>query len=281
MIDFGFSNEYRGEGISEGLERGLVVSYNDINLVQEGMGLGASAIKSKTSTYFSRKSKLIKLADAHYIKEFYIDSELKWKILPFKGEGTKTVNPITFFINKLTDFYKRAQVFQPNLLQMGIFSRNFFQVKPVLINTGYLGKMTFDYELDKKKIVINADFSDIIKRNGKYFTKICILNELGGDYFDSIKQGTKVSNPPSGWVKINSLQGKKLYSSNFGLTFIMDIIEKGPNCRLTFTLGREKISNFCWAGFGIEVDVKSIKSEEDHSLKYRCEIHQDGGESNK
>lgn len=278
MIDYGFSNAYRGEGISEGLERGLIVNFNDENLVQEGMGLGAPAIKSKASTYFSKRSKLIQVGKNHYIKEFFIDSELKWKILPFKPEGTKTVNPITFFINKASDFYKKLQRFQPNLLKMGIFSRNFFQVKSILIDAGYLGKVIFNYEFDEKGIIIRADFSDITKKNGRYLSKICILNELGGDYFDSMKVGTMILNPPSGWVAIDGLKDKELYSRNHKLTFSTDIIETGPNSRLTYTIGREKISNFCWAGFGIEIDIKSIKSIGDQSIKYFCKINENGRE---
>jgi len=79
--------------VSEGIERGILVNYKKKCIVQEGMGLGAPAIKTRNGTFFSCNSKLTKISEKEYTKEFYIDSELI-KIGDFLTK---------FFSNKIKD----------------------------------------------------------------------------------------------------------------------------------------------------------------------------------
>ena len=80
MIEFDLSTNYKGEGISEGLERGILVFFEGKNLVQEGMGLGTVALRSRNLTYFGKKNRLRKISANEYAKEFNIDTVMTWKI---------------------------------------------------------------------------------------------------------------------------------------------------------------------------------------------------------
>lgn len=274
MLDFYFSNEFKGKGISKGLERGLLVSYSGLNLVQEGMGLGAPAIKSKNRTFFSRTSKLKQLSENEFAKDFYIDSEMVWEILKLKAESLNRLSLLTTFVNNLTDIYKKFPHMQRNLLKLGIFSRNFFQVKSKIIKYGYIGTLRFYYTILNNKVEISVDFSTILKKNKNRISKVCILNELGGDFFNFTKIGDKILPPPVGWVKKTSLGDQSLYSKDLELEFNVEIIMKPSNFNVDFIYGRENISNFCWAGFDIEINITSAKDNEEEFLKYICTFKQ-------
>ncbi len=273
MIKFYFSKDFRGEGISKDLERGFLVDYNGKNLVQEGMGLGAPAIKTNNGTYFSSNSRILKISEREYIKEFYINSELIWEIFKSDSERFNDFNLLTIFINKLTDLYKRMPFIQRKLLSMGILVRNLFQTKSKIKRIRPIGKILFKYNINNSSLLIEVDFSNIIRNNRNKITKICLLNELGGDYFDSCKKGDQILNPPSGWVKIDEDNKTKLYSKKYKLDFQVAILHKSPDFNLDFIIGRENLSNFCWAGFDIEIDIKSLQYQKnEYKINYVCKL---------
>ena len=273
MLKFYFSTNYKGVGISEGIERGILVDYNDKCLVQEGMGLGSPAVKTRNGTYFSCNSYLQKISDNNYKKEFYIDSELVWEIFNFKSVKLSNSGLLTTFINKLTELYKKLPYLQKTLLKLGIITRDFFQTKSKIKKSGYLGKIVFYYKILNTGVLIEVDFTHIMTQNSKNISKICLLNELGGDYFNSRKIGKKICNPPSGWVKLDGEKNKKLYSKEFKIDFDVDIIKIIPDYKFDFIFGREKLSDFCWAGYDIEIDVNSIKNQQNVcKIQYICNL---------
>lgn len=273
MLKFYFSTNYKGVGISEGIERGILVDYNDKCLVQEGMGLGSPAVKTRNGTYFSCNSYLQKISDNNYKKEFYIDSELVWEIFNVKSVKLSNSGLLTTFINKLTELYKKLPYLQKTLLKLGIITRDFFQTKSKIKKSGYLGKIVFYYKILNTGVLIEVDFTHIMTQNSKNISKICLLNELGGDYFNSRKIGKKICNPPSGWVKLDGEKNKKLYSKEFKIDFDVDIIKIIPDYKFDFIFGREKLSDFCWAGYDIEIDVNSIKNQQNVcKIQYICNL---------
>ncbi|TFG29006.1 MAG: hypothetical protein EU532_04080 [Promethearchaeota archaeon] len=275
MLKYYFCNDFKGIGISEGIERGLLVDHNDKCIVQEGMGLGAPAIKTRNGTYFSCSSFLQKISENEYKKIFYIDSELVWEIFEINSERLHDSRLLTTFINKLTDLYKKLPYLQESLLKLGIYSRDFFQTKSKIRPSVCLGKIVFYYTILKTGVTIEVDFSHILKFNKKSISKICIMNELGGDYFDSRKVGSKIGDPPSGWVKINPGEDNKLYSKGFNLDFAVEILKFPTDYQFDFVYGREKFSNFCWAGYDIEIDVNSMKNGQNEcEIQYICNLRE-------
>jgi hypothetical protein len=55
-VRFYSDDNYLGEGVSKGLARGLIASYNGDNITREGMGICAVALRKNGYTYFSRSS---------------------------------------------------------------------------------------------------------------------------------------------------------------------------------------------------------------------------------
>jgi hypothetical protein len=274
LLKLYFSNDFKGEGISAGLQRGLLIDFAESCLVQEGMGLGAPAIKTKTGTYFSTTSILTNISPNVYIKEFTIDSELLWKIFGSDSEQKETPRLLTTFINKLNDLYKKAPYIQKSLLKLGIVSRDFFCAKSRPTKIGSLGKIRFKYKILKNSVHIWVDVSDIMNMNGERISKICILNELGGDFFDARKLNSHIFKPPAGWVKIEEVNPPILHSKELGIDFSLKIINNTPNLKYELVYGREKISNFCWAGFDIEIDAKSLGLDRaDYQIEYVCEFN--------
>ncbi|MBD3255573.1 MAG: hypothetical protein GF383_10805 [Candidatus Lokiarchaeota archaeon] len=271
MVRFKFSNDFKGEGISNGLDRGLLVSYKSLNLVQEGMGLGTPALKTNTRTFFSRTSKLTKLSENTYKKTFYIDSELIWDFISLWNNNDNDYQIFTALINKLTDLYKKFSKFQTNLLKLGLFSQNLIGISSRIISRGILSKIVTYYEIKKNKVIIEVDFSNVLKLNKNQFKKICILNELGGNHFNlSISNGF-IYPPPSGWVSLNAKNYPSLFSEDLNLKFNVIVISITEGIAYDFVYGRESMSNFCWAGYDIEIELDSIKKPEtNHSIKYLC-----------
>ncbi len=257
MINFYFSNNFKGEGVSEGIERGLLVNIDNKCVVQEGMGLGAPAIRSKNGTYFSRTSKLHEISKNEFVKDFFIDTELTWSIFRFDPNTFGETRTLTVLINKLTDLYKKLSFIQKQSLKTGIASRNFFRIKSILNYIGNLGKISFRYKLLDNSVEIAVNFSDFLRRNLNTFTKICILNELGGSYFNLGKNKNRIVSPPSGWIKLPKDSMYTLYSEKFNSVFILSNLNNKSGYKFDLFCGREKISNFCWAGYDIEIDIQT------------------------
>ena len=274
MIEFALSTNYKGEGISEGLERGILVFFDGKNLVQEGMGLGTVALRTKNLTYFSKKSRLIKKSENEYTKEFYIDSIMTWKLF----------NRRSIFLTKLLEefgnFYKReGGSTQDLLLNIGVWSRKLFGMKSEMANYRHLGKVIFNYKLLENQVIISVDFSQILKDNPENLKFVCILNELGGDYFNSARIGKKILAAPSGWNEIKdsqSLKMIKLYSEGLKLEFGVKVLRNTPNFKINHFFGRENIANYCWAGFVMEIEIGSIDyKNEDCLIEYICKFDVD------
>jgi hypothetical protein len=274
MIEFDLLTNFKGEGISEGLERGVLVFFDGKNLVQEGMGLGTIALRTKNLTYFSKNSRIKRVSENEYTKVFYIDSIMSWKIF----------NKRSIFLTKLLEefgnFYKReGGSTQDLLLNIGVWSRKLLGIKSEMANYRKLGNVIFNYQFLKNQVNVSVDFSQILKDNPENLKFLCILNELGGDYFNSIKIGKSILAAPSGWNEIKnskSLKKIKLYSKGLKLDFGIEILRNIPNFKINHFFGRENIAEYCWAGFIMEIDLESINFENnDCHIEYICKFDSD------
>ena len=274
MIRFDLSNNYKGEGISEGLERGILVFFDGKNLVQEGMGLGTVALRTRNLTYFSKKSRLKKISENEYVKEYYIDTVMTWKLF------NKRSIVLTKLLEECGNFYKKeGGSTQDLLLNMGVWLRKILGITSEMANYRRLGKVIFNYRLYEKEVIISVDFSQILNDNPENLKFVCILNELGGDYFNSSRIGKNMLSAPSGWNKIKdseSLKRIKLFSEGLKLEFGMDILRNIPNFKINHFFGREKVANYNWAGFVMELEIGSADyRNEDCLIEYICKFDVD------
>ncbi len=267
MIEFDLSTKYKGEGISEGLERGALVFFEGKNLVQEGMGLGTVALRSRNLTYFSRNSRLRQISANEYAKEFNIDTVMTWKIL------NKRSIILTKLLEEFVNFYKKEGVdTQDLLLKIGVWLRRILGIKSELTNYRSLGKVDFFYKLLENEIGITVDFSQVLNNNSENLKSVCILNELGGDFFNKSKVSKLILPAPSGWNQIKdpqSLKRIKLYSKRLKLEFGIEVLRNASHFKISYFFGRENVADYCWAGFIIEIDLESVdKNNTDCLIEY-------------
>jgi hypothetical protein len=271
MLEFDLSTNYKGEGISEGLERGILVFFTGQNLVQEGMGLGTVALRTRNLTYFSKKSRLRKISANEYVKEFYIDTAMTWKIF------NKRSIILTKLLEEFGNFYKKEGVAtQELLLNIGIWLRRILGIKSEMTKYRSLGKVNLNYKLLENEVLITVDFSQVLNNNPENLKLLCILNELGGDFFNKSRISKLILPAPSGWNQIKdpqSLKRIKLYSDRLKLEFGIEILRNVPNFKIDYFFGRENVANYCWAGFVMEIDLESIDyKSEDCLIEYICKF---------
>ena len=257
-LKFYISHQYKGTGVSQGLDRGLLVYYDNILLLEEGMGLGACAFQTGGYTYFT-SIKSIKKAEDSFKVVGSIDKKLVWKVLGIKSSLlTRTLEYIT------TNIYMKHEKSQELLLQLGQLLRMLFNVKACFVKVPPQGEVRITYELRAHEITV-----DLSCETEKKESKLFVLNELGGSIFDKGLINNELSASPSGWQKIEGLC--ELYSCAHSLAFT--IIERyvPANVQSKLYWGREQTSNnYCWAGFESELICSSRKfNNYRYSIKFR------------
>ncbi|HWQ44686.1 MAG TPA: hypothetical protein VN373_03340 [Methanosarcina barkeri] len=258
MLKFDISHHYKGTGVSQGLDRGLIVYSDDILLMEEGMGLGACAFQTDGYTHFT-SIKSIKKAEDSFEVVGSIDKRLVWTVLGIKsGHLTRALEYIT------TNIYMKQEKNQELLLQLGQLLRMLFRVNACFDRIPPLGEVRLTYALSANEILV-----DLSCETAKKGCKLFVLNELGGSIFDKGLINNELSAPPSGWRKIEGLC--ELYSRAHSLAFTIRERHIPANVESKLYWGREQISNnYCWAGFESELICSSRKFENyRYSIKFR------------
>ena len=257
MLRFDMSQLYNGMGVSQGLERGLLVYWDDVLLLEEGMGIGACAFQTGGYTYFTSIKEINKTGDE--IETICsIDRRLEIKIL---GIRTRMATRAQEFI--ATNVYMKHKISQIPILFLFVFSRKLFHVKSCFVKGPPLGEVRVAYGLEKSGVLV--DISCTLEKKGKFF----VMNELGGGIFNKSIAGGKLSNPPLGWQKMEG--PRELYSSAQSLAFTMEERHVPDNVKSKLCWGREKLLNNCnWAGFESEIVCDSSEFKNyTYSINFR------------
>jgi len=258
MLKYEMSHKYKGTGVSQGLDRGLLVYNDDILLVEEGMGLGACAFQTEGFTYFASISDIKK--DGTSFEVIYnIDKKLELKVSGIRSElFTRVQEQIS------TNIYMKREKSQKKLLILGGLLGKLFNVQVCFVKVPTIGEVRIIYELGYNSITMDVN-CETEKRVGKLF----VMNELGGSIFDMSMVKGELSASPSGWQKME--KSCELYSKIHSLTFTM--IEKNipDNVRSTLYWGREQFGNkCCWAGFESEIICDTNKfNNYSYSINFR------------
>jgi len=247
MLKFDMSDLYKGTGVSRGLDRGLLVYDDDVQLLEEGMGLGACALQTGGRTYFA-SIKDIKMVGNLFDVKYSIDMKLELEILRIKSQLITLAQEYL-----ITNIYMRHAKRQEQLLKFGAVLRKLFNLKTCFVKVPSLGEVRIRYELGNGDILVGL-CCELEKIGGKLF----VMNELGGSIFDKSIVNGKLSNAPSGWQKMKN--PCKLYSSTHSLSFSIDERYVPDNVKSELYWGREQVTNHCcWAGFEIEILCESGK----------------------
>lgn len=258
MLNFDLSDNYKGTGVSEGIDRGLLVYDGDILLLEEGMGLGACSLQAGGFTYFA-SIKSFKKAENSLDAVYLIDKRLEWTVFGLKSRHfTRTLEYIA------TNLYMKHENAQNKLLKLGNHLIRFFKVETCFVNVPAQGEVMIGYQLADNEIIV--DLSCATEKDG---IQLFVMNELGGSIFDKSFINGELSAPPTGWQKTDD--PCELYSHDRSLAFTMAEISIPDNVRSTLYWGREMVTNTCcWAGF--ESELKCASNKFDHyrySIKFR------------
>jgi hypothetical protein len=234
---------YRGEGISQGLARGLLVYYGDLNLTGEGMGIGSVAIRDHECTYFSRS--WTDSADSGVLKRtFTLDTRMMWGI-PGKMSGT-----LTRCIEYGISAYMQLPRLQGSIMVSVLPFRNLLGIHPVFETIPPRGKVTFTYRVTGHTVDVRVE-NDMPFRPKD---TLCLLNELSAAWFTDGWDGKRPASPPPGWEKVGPDQlPMSLVDPVHGIRFFIDQPSVSPFVPYTVYRGRERGGDLCWAGFCLEL----------------------------
>jgi len=257
------NDSYKGFGHSEGLARGLQIRINGDNLTQEGMGLGTIAIKYNETTVFSQGYYDEENEGMIKCRTFFLDSELNIGVKRIPGFK------LTHLWDKFTEHYKTSRLHQIFHQISGQFFDWVFQIERTFVKVESKAEAKFCYDISESKIKVQAE----IKVKEASFSKICLMNEMGADWFTEAKLGKSAFPVPGGWDNITGNIPPSFYSPKHGLSFTIRDIKVSGNLPFEVFWGREKNSKLCWAGFTIEISsVPGLNFEEKIICSYEVLI---------
>jgi hypothetical protein len=227
--------------ISE-LQKGLVLSINGMDLIEEGAGLGSPVIKYKDKTYFSKTAKLkvARKSEKTYMitKKFLMDSiSLK------QFQGNRWIKDSIYHpVHRIFSlFYLKFKPLRPafNLL---ISARKKIGIETKFVRTKPRGVVDITYQINRNIIDINVDISRLYKEN---LEEVVILNEQGANQFPlySDSDGVSLSKEKIGAWDIVEADSAKLINEN-GISYSQQKLDRASLIR-----GWEKIENrHSWSG---------------------------------
>jgi hypothetical protein len=241
-VIFAWAEEYRGEGRSQGLSRGLLVLAGEENVIREGMGIGCPAVLSNGEPVFSRTCYLKKREKDQIECTFLLDTALKWGIT---GRPSRL---LTGLVNRTVDLYMRHPALQP-LLPLGSGFRSLFLIRPFWFDVSPVAEVQYRYRVKEG----SAEMDCRIHGFGRNLPVIYLLNEVGADAFAATWCGGKTLAPPRGWEPCLIPTERWFYDPSRDLHFrvVMKEVSEGMSMHLFW--GREKTRDLCWAGYGIQL----------------------------
>jgi hypothetical protein len=257
MLEYEFSDEYKGFGFSEGLERGLLVYQDGTLLAEEGMGLGACALQTGGYTYFGSVREQA-AADDGRRQVVDMDRQLVWRIF---GVRSRLLTRLLEII--ATRHYMKKPRHQARILRLGELLSRIFRVDASFAKVLPLGRVTLDMNLNENEIVVTAG-CQARKNCGKLF----IMNELGGSYFRTALSNGLAIDPPTGWQTMP--EKAELLCPERSLSFSMEEMHVPRGVSSTLFWGREVNSRLSWSGFECELTWKDQEfSGYQYALKFR------------
>lgn len=239
------------------LQKGLIIVYRGNELIGEGTGFGLPVLVCSDQTYFSGTSTVIVTEQAgRWIirKEFMMDRTARNSFRNVTLEN-RVARDLIAHLARLYQVHSNLRF----LRLKGVTKR--IDISTSFINAKPLSKVTVTYVVDKKRIIINADFKEIERDK---LEKVFMLNEQGSRFFRKYidSHGNQLEDS-----KIGAWDG--IQAEWASLTFPLDELGfrlwKKKNSILR--RGREYLEDSLdWVGLDYEL------SPETHAFEYPIEI---------
>lgn len=248
-LEFYTDASYSGCGLSAGLTRGIQIRYEGRFLTQEGMGIGTIALKRGGLTYFCRK------------------------MIPEPGPFTYTASLDTVLSTSLwgrtsrglshlwhwgTGIYRRLPDSQPRLLALAGVARQWLRIENRFETARIQGNAWFQATLRDKGLDVRC-----VIRIPRLTGKVCIMNELGAEWFTAGWSAGAVRPGPPPWEHLDSGGPyPSLYAEKLGLLLSLEAVDVAGDIPYRVFWGREHTPQLCWAGYTVEIDLKHAKTSE-------------------
>jgi hypothetical protein len=248
--------DYHGEGISQGLARGLTAAWGGVNLTQEGMGLGAVACQRGGFTYFPRNARTEALPRGAIRKHFLLDSRITWQLFSWKSLL------VTRVVEAGANAYMSLPRLQVPILSAATFFRTSFGARASFQACPPVASACIDYHARDGRVEMEC----ALESRPPGLSKVFLMSELGADFFSSaLGDGCEVP-PPAGWNPLSSsFPTPAFYDPVRALRFTLLDFSVRPRIPFKVFWGREKVPDLCWAGFEIELSMRHASSNNFHA----------------
>jgi len=243
------------------LQKGLVLMFNEKEIIEEGMGFGVPVAIFSDKTYFSGSAQVSSSEDGKnktILKHFFMDtvSRKSWK------GGVYVDNPLyKLFSGSLASTYRDYPASRRVIFPL-IKLRNKVGVRTHFTKVESRGEVTVTYKIKRNGLDITADLT---KLNKNHCRKVLLLNEQGSTFFRKFFDSDSLSFTDE---KIGAWDLIKVDWACFSnLDNTLSFCLRGlPNCRLF--RGREHIrGRLAWAGMGYELSPNL------DFFNYKVQIH--------
>ncbi len=230
------------------LQKGLILTLNGRELIEEGMGFGVPVAMFEDKTYFSQSAEV---TISEHGEEKVIRKKFCMDTVSRKGLKSQVLvdNPLyTVFSNALAKTYREVLASRRVIFPL-IKLRNVTGVRTFFTKVDPRGEIILTYKIKRAAVDINTDFANLEKHRRK---KMLILNEQGSTFFRRFfdSQGLSLTGEKIGaWDIVKADWG---CFSDWGnqLGFSLQNLSGSRLFR-----GMERISGrLAWAGMGYELN---------------------------
>ncbi|MGA3112541.1 MAG: hypothetical protein ABSE15_11050 [Candidatus Bathyarchaeia archaeon] len=242
------------------LQKGLVLTLNGKELIEEGLGFGAPVVKYQDKTYFSSSAEISiekNASTCKVLKKYVLDSVSRKKFwrASYIDDGVYSSLRKTFSKPYLTQ--KSLSPFFNAVMEL----RQIAKIKTEFQKVKDRGTVTVTYTIKPTLIDISVDFSDLYLPG---CGEILVLNEQGSTVFEEYCDASKLKlfgREIGAWDRV-AADWASLVNINEGLSFSLERIQGA-----TLFRGWERTRNrFSWAG--LSYSLKPNKRVFNYSVRF-------------
>jgi hypothetical protein len=244
----------QGKYPSASLQKGLLLYHNDLDLTEEGVGLGVPVIKQGIKTIFPGD---IELSSQH--------NDTRWKITALyklnleervgkKGQKPVKIGLIYKIQNSLAAIYRRIPSSRQILTTLSNTIRRVFhwETQYSKSNCKLEVKITYTIQTQTGSIKVNVDIANLSR---DLITEVVLMNEQGANYFDRYQDSNGEylkGKDINAWQEVSAGCAAFLCVAK-KVAFSLKQIEGAKLFR-----GRELVmTRLAWSGFGYSIPLSA------------------------
>jgi hypothetical protein len=242
------------------LQKGLVLMFDNQELIEEGIGFGVPVVKYEDKTYFSSSARVTR---AHgngdvLVKSFLLDTISRKRV----GKASYVNDDFYSFFHRIFEkAYFNCRKLSP-LFNLIMALRKTLKVQTEFVKTAPRGTVTVTYTCLPNNIKVNVDLTRLNRAGCK---QILLLNEQGSTFFRKYSDTTGTSllaKSIGAWATVNAEEAS-LSDVAESLQFTLKQVKKARLFRgWENTKGR-----FSWAGLSYSLNAYSP------NFDYTIELH--------